>query len=125
MCIFRMNNSLVTDGTMIDVNGLKVLRTKLKILRDLPLATIRNHLRAAQIEQKEADKALTLIQAKQAQLAAESEAATKRSLLTIQQVILIENLLTQTEERDEEQDGGQWCGTCQNGAQECTTYKPY
>ena len=97
-----MNQNTVTVNNVIDKDGLLLVQDKMRVLQGSSSEALKEHLRFAQLEQKDAEEAFTLIQQKRATLEAESSAALKRHLLKIHQVTLIERMLTNTEANDEE-----------------------
>ena len=116
-----MDNPSVVDMNMLDKAGIKLIRDKIKTLQNLPVPIIKEHLRFAQIEQKEAEETCDNLQHKRARLELEISSACKRQLLKTYQVILIERMLADAENQAEEK----WCDACRYKYEGECTYKPH
>ena len=98
----------VTVKDFPEEDGLLLVKDKIRVLKGSSSDVLKEHLRFAQIERKEAEETFTLIQQKRAQLEVEASVAVKRHMLKIQQVTLIENMHATVEEQEKKQ----WCGNC-------------
>ena len=90
------------------MDGLLLVKDKIRVLEGSSSDVLKEHLRFAQIECKEAEEAIALIRQKRVQLESEASVSAQRHMLKVQQVTLIENLLAAAEEQEKEQ----WCSNC-------------